>query len=46
LPSPEFAIVGYGLSTDGWSDPIAFLKAHAADTNPAPFEMAKRRRGR
>lgn len=44
VPSPEFAIVGYGLSTDGWLDPIAFLKAHGADTNPAAFELANRRR--
>ncbi len=44
VPSPEFAIVGYGLSTDGWLDPITFLKAHGADTNPAAFEPAKRRR--
>ena len=41
---PDFMIVGYGLSTDGWLDPIAFLKAHGADTNPAPFGPAKRRR--
>ncbi len=45
VPSPEFAIVGYGLTTDGWLDPIAFLKAHSADVNPAAFELAKRRRG-
>jgi murein DD-endopeptidase MepM/ murein hydrolase activator NlpD len=45
VPSPEFLIVGYGLSTDGWLDPIAFLKAHSADVNPAAFELAKRRRG-
>jgi murein DD-endopeptidase MepM/ murein hydrolase activator NlpD len=44
VPSPEFAIVGYGLSTDGWLDPIAFLKAHGADINPAPFGPAKRGR--
>jgi murein DD-endopeptidase MepM/ murein hydrolase activator NlpD len=44
LPSPEFAIVGYGLSTDGWRDPIAFLKTHGADTNPAPFEPARKQR--
>ena len=44
VPSPEFAIVGYGLSTDGWLDPIAFLKARSADSNPAAFELAKRRR--
>jgi murein DD-endopeptidase MepM/ murein hydrolase activator NlpD len=44
VPSPEFLIVGYGLSTDGWLDPIAFLKAQGADVNPAPFGPAKRRR--
>jgi murein DD-endopeptidase MepM/ murein hydrolase activator NlpD len=44
VPSPEFLIVGYGLSTDGWLDPILFLKAHSADVNPAAFELAKRRR--
>ena len=44
LPSPEFVIVGYGLSTEGWVDPILFLKTHSADVNPAPFELAKRRR--
>jgi hypothetical protein len=26
LQPPEFAIVGYGLSTDGWRDPVAFLR--------------------
>jgi hypothetical protein len=44
VPSPDFLIVGYGLSTDGWMDPIAFLKTHGAEVNPAPFEMAKVRR--
>jgi murein DD-endopeptidase MepM/ murein hydrolase activator NlpD len=34
---PGFAIVGYSLSTDGWLDPIEFLKEHNADTFPAPF---------
>jgi hypothetical protein len=40
LASPEFAIVGYGLSTEGWLDPIAFLKAHGAAATPATFEGA------
>ncbi len=44
VPLPDFMIVGYGLSTDGWLDPIAFLKVHGADVHPAPFEMVKRRR--
>ena len=35
LPSPEFAMVGYGLSTDGWLDPIAFLRTHEAVEAPA-----------
>ena len=26
VPAPDFLIVGYGLSTDGWLDPIDFLK--------------------
>jgi murein DD-endopeptidase MepM/ murein hydrolase activator NlpD len=26
LQPPEFAIVGYGLSTNGWRDPVAFLR--------------------
>ena len=43
LPSPEFAVVGYGLSTEGWLDPVAFLKTRGADANPAPFEGARRR---
>ena len=47
LPSPEFAIVGYGVAKDGWLDPIAFLTSHGADTNPAPFESARvERRGK
>jgi murein DD-endopeptidase MepM/ murein hydrolase activator NlpD len=40
VPSPEFMIVGYGLSTDGWLDPILFLKGHGADINPAAFARA------
>jgi murein DD-endopeptidase MepM/ murein hydrolase activator NlpD len=46
VPSPEFPIVGYGLSTDGWLDPVAFLRSQGADSNPAPFEAADRRRKR
>ncbi|HEX3601462.1 MAG TPA: M23 family metallopeptidase [Lacipirellulaceae bacterium] len=42
IPSPDFLIVGYGLSTDGWEDPIAFLRVHGADVNPAPFTRAPR----
>jgi murein DD-endopeptidase MepM/ murein hydrolase activator NlpD len=44
VKSPEFAIVGYGLTTDGWHDPVAFLKEHGADVAPAPFEVVERRR--
>ena len=34
---PGFEIVGYGLGTEGWPDPVAFLRRHGADRNPAPF---------
>ena len=34
---PGFEIVGYGLGTEGWADPVAFLRRHGADRNPAPF---------
>jgi hypothetical protein len=34
VPSPEFTIVGYGLSTEGWLDPVAFLAAHQAEAPP------------
>lgn len=33
---PDFSIVGYALSTEHWFDPVAFLRQHKADTNPAP----------
>ena len=46
IQPPEFAIVGYGLTTDGWQDPIAFLREHAADVSPAPFEVVKRLQNR
>jgi murein DD-endopeptidase MepM/ murein hydrolase activator NlpD len=45
VPAPDFLIVGYGLSTDGWVDPIDFLKAHGAEANPAPFTRAPRGSG-
>jgi len=38
---PGFEIVGYGLSTEGWHDPVAFLRQLGADRNPAPFRDAK-----
>lgn len=38
---PGFQIVGYGLSTDGWNDPVAFLRRYGADRNPAPFRGPK-----
>jgi murein DD-endopeptidase MepM/ murein hydrolase activator NlpD len=44
LPTPEFAVVGYGLSTDGWLDPIAFLQSHGAAGAPAPLERAEQER--
>lgn len=34
---PGFEIFGYGLSLEGWHDPVAFLRQHGADRNPAPF---------
>jgi murein DD-endopeptidase MepM/ murein hydrolase activator NlpD len=46
LPSNEFPIVGYGLSTEGWLDPVAFLRSQRADINPAAFELVDRRRKR
>ncbi len=45
VPAPDFLIVGYGLSTDGWVDPIDFLKAHGAEVNPAPFTRPPRGSG-
>jgi len=41
---PGFAIVGYGLTTEGWYDPVAFLREYGADRNPAPFRAPKRAR--
>jgi hypothetical protein len=46
VQSPEFAIVGYGVSAEGWRDPTAFLKEHRADIAPAAFDAAKSRRAR
>jgi murein DD-endopeptidase MepM/ murein hydrolase activator NlpD len=37
----DFPIVGYGLSTDGWRDPIAFLRERDADARPPGFKLAK-----
>lgn len=37
----DFPIVGYGLSTDGWRDPVAFLREQAADAGLPPFKLAK-----
>lgn len=34
---PDFAIVGYGLNTNGWRNPTEFLMEMRADTQPAPF---------
>ncbi len=45
VPVPDFLIVGYGLSTEGWLDPIDFLKAHGAEANPAPYTRAPRGSG-
>jgi murein DD-endopeptidase MepM/ murein hydrolase activator NlpD len=35
----DFEIVGYALTTQGWRDPVAFLREHNADTRPAPFQL-------
>jgi murein DD-endopeptidase MepM/ murein hydrolase activator NlpD len=45
VPAPDFLIVGYGLSTDGWLDPIDFLRVHGAEANPAAFSRAPRGSG-
>jgi len=34
---PDFAIVGYGLSTKGWLDPTELLVKMRADSAPAPY---------
>ena len=44
IQRPGFALVGYAPSSDGWRDPIRFLRAHNADTNPAPFQPQAKRR--
>jgi murein DD-endopeptidase MepM/ murein hydrolase activator NlpD len=42
VPAPGFLIVGYGLSTTGWLDPIDFLRQHGAEANPAAFRRIAR----
>ncbi len=44
LQRPDFPLVGYSLSTEGWKDPVAFLKEHRAHSLPAPFLPIKKRR--
>lgn len=39
---PEFPIIGYDLSTNGWRDPIQTLRSFRADTNPAPYRLVAR----
>ncbi len=46
LQRRDFALVGYALSTDGWRDPIRFLREQRADSNPAPFQFNAARRSR
>lgn len=36
---PDFPLVGYALTTDGFEDPVQFLRRQRADTNPAPFRL-------
>jgi murein DD-endopeptidase MepM/ murein hydrolase activator NlpD len=33
---PGFDIAGYARTTEGWLDPVAFLRDHGAARNPAP----------
>jgi len=37
LPHPDFPIVGYGLTTDGFREPTEFLREMRADSQPAAF---------
>lgn len=39
IQRPEFPLVGYSLSTEGWQDPVRFLRQHRADTAPAPYRV-------
>ena len=41
LPTTEFQIIGYDLKIDDFLDPVAFLRQQRADSNPAPFQLAK-----
>jgi murein DD-endopeptidase MepM/ murein hydrolase activator NlpD len=43
IQRPDFALVGYARSTNGWRDPIRFLREHNADTNPASFKPKAKR---
>ena len=36
---PGFEVFGYGPSLEGWCDPVAFLRRHGADRDPAPFRV-------
>jgi murein DD-endopeptidase MepM/ murein hydrolase activator NlpD len=38
---PDFTLVGYGLSTDGWRDPVAFLRERGADAHLPRLKVAK-----
>ncbi|MBW3542488.1 MAG: M23 family metallopeptidase, partial [Planctomycetes bacterium] len=40
LPTtPDFPLIGYDTSTDGWLDPVKFLRRHKADRDPAPYRL-------
>lgn len=42
VPSrPGFEIAGYAETTEGWLDPVAFLRKHDAARNPAPPRARK-----
>lgn len=39
IDRPDFPLVGYSLSTEGWLDPVQFLREQHADTAPAPYRV-------
>ena len=42
IQPPDFAVTGYGLSTDGWLDPTEFLTQMLTQFPQAPFGGAQR----
>jgi murein DD-endopeptidase MepM/ murein hydrolase activator NlpD len=37
IRDPDLSLAGYALSTDGYRDPVAFLREQHADVRPAPY---------